>query len=152
LSTIAIGMLNRSRRFITRSEVERDYIELNVSRADSGSRDVVRVDDAVGQFFFLYRAQAQHLDSTFYEGYEFIHSTFGEFLAARIIAHQLRRAADVLANCPTWDRTEAERHARSLLIPYLAQRPLVREEQAMAFLEDIVGTLVKDRLSTAHAV
>lgn len=75
----------------------------------------------------------------------FIHATFGEFLAARIIAHQLTLAADVMRLAPPYDKINAEQHARLLLIPYLAQRPLVNERQVLLFLEDILGGLVANR-------
>jgi hypothetical protein len=100
LSTIAIGMLNRGRRFITRQEVMADFNAAEVRRDPVEQGTSTGADDAVGQFFFLYRAQAQHGDAALEEGYEFIHATFGEFLAARIIARQLARAADVVRGAP----------------------------------------------------
>jgi hypothetical protein len=152
LSTIAIGMLNRGRRFITKQEVIDDFNSAGVRRDSTLRTESTSADDAVGQFFFLYRAQAQQQESVLNEGYEFIHATFGEFLAARIIAKQLARASDVVRGAPTWDRAEAERHARSLLVPYLARRPLVGEEQTLLYLGDIVGTLVKARRPAALAI
>jgi len=151
LSTIAMGMLNRGRKFVTREEVLDDFKTTGMQRNSTSASPVVNPDDAIGQFFFLFRAQARHQDSIFYEGYEFIHATFGEFLAARIIAQQLARAADVVRVAPTYDRLNAERHARSLLIPYLVRRPLVNEEQVLLFLEDIAGALIADRMAAgAH--
>lgn len=152
LSTIAIGMLNRGRRFITRQEVTVDFNAAEVHRDPAGPGTPTGADDAVGQFFFLYRAQAQDGDTALGEGYEFIHATFGEFLAARIIAKQLARAANVVRGAPHWDRGQAEQHARKLLAPYLARRPLAGEEQVLAYLEDIVGTLVPDRREAALAI
>jgi hypothetical protein len=122
LSTIATGMLNRGRRFVTRHEVDHDLAATGVRR-DPSSATPIRADYAVGQFFFLYRAQARHGESTFNEGYEFIHATFGEFLSARIIAYQLVRAAEVTRLAPAWERPASIRHARSLLIPYLCATP-----------------------------
>ncbi|MFI9593727.1 NACHT domain-containing protein [Nonomuraea sp. NPDC052265] len=151
LSTIATGMLNRGRRFITRQEVDRDFETIGVRR-NPASSVMTRADDAVGQFFFLYRAQARHHESTLYEGYEFIHSTFGEFLSARIIARQLVRAAEIMRLAPAWEEVESLRHARSLLIPYLCPRALISEEQVLLFLEDIVGELVDDREAAALAI
>jgi hypothetical protein len=151
LSTIAIGMLNRGRRFITRHEVVEDFNAIEVSRTASDA-GLTNVDDAVGQFFFLYRAQALQEESVPVEGYEFIHGTFGEFLAARIIARQLARASEVVRDAPPWDRGQAELHARSLLAPYLARRPLAGEEQVLLYLEDIMGTLVEARRPAALAI
>ncbi|GAA2376677.1 hypothetical protein [Dactylosporangium salmoneum] len=153
LATIAMGMLNRGRRFITRQELEQDYRALGLSRAGKlGNEHVVSADDAVGQFFFLYRAMAQHRGSVLNEGYEFIHATFGEFLGARMVAHQLAQAAAVTQRAPVWDRAEAERHARSLLIPHLARRPLAGEEQVLSFLSQIMGGLVGSRAEAATAI
>jgi len=152
LSTIAIGMLNRGRRFITRQEVTADFNAAGVHRDPAEPSTPTGADDAVGQFFFLYRAQAQHHDAATGEGYEFIHATFGEFLAARIIAKQLARASDVVRDAPQWDRDQTEQHARQLLAPYLARRPLAGEEQVLTYLQDIVGTLVPDRRNAALAI
>ncbi|MFG1949332.1 NACHT domain-containing protein [Nonomuraea sp. NPDC048826] len=150
LSTIATGMLNRGRRFITRQEVDQDYAAKEIRRGRS--ERVLGADDAVGQFFFLYRAQAQHRDTTFYEGYEFIHSTFGEFLSARILAQQLVRAAEIMNAAPAWDQTQAERHALAQLAPYLAQRPLVGEEQVLLFLETIMAGQFRRRTEAARSI
>ena len=151
LSTIAIGMLNRGRHFITRHEVIEDFNAIEVGRTASNA-EPTSVDDAIGQFFFLYRAQALQEESVPVEGYEFIHGTFGEFLAARIIARQLARASEVVRDAPPWDRGQAELHARSLLAPYLARRPLAGEEQVLLYLEDIMGTLVEVRRQAALAI
>lgn len=150
LSTIAIGMLNRGRRFITRQEVEQDYAAKEIRRGPSGR--VLSADDAVGQFFFLYRAQAQHKDTALYEGYEFIHSTFGEFLSARILAQQLVRAAEIINAAPVWDMTQAEQHALAQLAPYMAQRPLVGEEQVLLFLETIMAGQLKRHAEAAQSI
>ena len=152
LSTIAIGMLNRGRHFITRQEVIEDFHTTGVGRESSSHSELTSVDDAVGQFFFLYRAQALHEEAALSEGYEFIHATFEEFLAARIIAKQLARASEVVENAPVWDRLEEEKHARSLLTPYLARRPLAGEEQVLLYLQDIVGSLVGARGKAALAI
>lgn len=151
LSTIAIGMLNRGRRFITRHELIEDFNATGMRRESPPHAGPTSADDAVGQFFFLYRAQALEEEAAPNEGYEFIHGTFGEFLAARIIAKQLARASEVVRGAPAWDRPEAERHARSLLAPYLARRALAGEEQVLLYLEDIVGTLVGVRHQAALA-
>jgi hypothetical protein len=58
----------------------------------------------------------------------------------------------VVRAAPHWDRGQAEQHARQLLAPYLARRPLAGEEQVLAYLEDIVGTLVPDRRDAALAI
>jgi type II secretory pathway predicted ATPase ExeA len=152
LSTIAIGMMNRGRRFITRAEVIEDFSTTGIKRLSSVGTELTGADDAVGQFFFLYRAQALQDAATVGEGYEFIHATFGEFLAARIIARQLARASDVIDKAPAWDRSEAERHARSLLVPFLARRPFIGEEQVLSYLEDIMGSLVGNRRKAASAI
>jgi hypothetical protein len=152
LSTIAMGMLNRGRRFITRLEVIDDFNVTGVHRESSSSSTPANVDDAVGQFFFLYRAQSLQNHATPGEGYEFIHGTFGEFLSARIIARQLARACEIVQKAPAWERSEIDRHARSLLAPYLDRRCLVGEEQVMAYIDDIIGTLIRARRPASLAI
>ncbi|MEU6593605.1 hypothetical protein ABZ923_31030 [Streptomyces sp. NPDC046881] len=83
LGLIAMGMFNRGRQSITGAEAEAD---LRAFLGEEGSALVF------GRFFFVHEAQAvvggEHLKS-----YEFMHATFGEYLVARLIGRELRRAA-----------------------------------------------------------
>ncbi|MFI1014998.1 NACHT domain-containing protein [Streptomyces sp. NPDC020965] len=93
LSLISFGMFNRRRQWITSAETERDLAALlgrpdpvqDGFRAPLGQGEI-----ALGRFFFVQRAQAIRADQEL-STYEFLHATFGEYLAARLVAHLLEK-------------------------------------------------------------
>lgn len=91
LSLISFGMLNRRRQWITTAEAEQDLAAL-LGRAEP-ARDGFRApldqgEIALGRFFFVQRAQAVR-DEQQLATYEFLHATFGEYLAARLAVQLL---------------------------------------------------------------
>ncbi|MCA6096345.1 hypothetical protein LE181_29790 [Streptomyces sp. SCA3-4] len=86
LSLIAFGMLNRRRQWITSAELEDDLTALlgrTTSRTEGFRAPLGQAEIALGRFFFVRRAQAVQ-DSRRLSTYEFLHATFGEYLAARL--------------------------------------------------------------------
>jgi hypothetical protein len=97
LSLVAFGIVNRHRQWITEAELDSDLAALFRTSEPNTSdfkRPLTQADVALGRFFFIQRAQAVR-DGTRLQTYEFLHATFGEFLAARL-AVQL--AAGLLAH------------------------------------------------------
>ncbi|MFF3306353.1 NACHT domain-containing protein [Streptomyces sp. NPDC002952] len=91
LSLISFGMLNRRRQWITATEAEQDLAAL-LGRPEP-ARDGFRApldqgEIALGRFFFVQRAQAVRDDRRL-ATYEFLHATFGEYLAARLAVQLL---------------------------------------------------------------
>ncbi|MFE9837654.1 NACHT domain-containing protein [Streptomyces sp. NPDC005551] len=91
LSLISFGMLNRRRQWITATEAEQDLAAL-LGRPEP-VRDGFRApldqgEIALGRFFFVQRAQAVRDDRRL-ATYEFLHATFGEYLAARLAVQLL---------------------------------------------------------------
>lgn len=96
LSLISFGMLNRRRQWITTAEVEQDLSAL-LGRPEP-VRDGFRApldqgEIALGRFFFVQRAQAIR-DEQRLATYEFLHATFGEYLAARLAVQLLEGLLD----------------------------------------------------------
>jgi hypothetical protein len=86
LSLVAFSMVNRRRQWVTEAELDLDLAAL------LGGRPAARTDFrvplsqagiAVGRFFFVQRAQAISADTRL-QTFEFLHATFGEYLAARL--------------------------------------------------------------------
>jgi hypothetical protein len=86
LSLIAFSMVNRGRQWVTEAELDADLAAL-LGRRDAGRADfrvpLSQAGIAVGRFFFVQRGQAISADIRL-PTYEFLHATFGEYLAARL--------------------------------------------------------------------
>ncbi|MFD5030344.1 NACHT domain-containing protein [Streptomyces sp. NPDC058405] len=95
LSLIAFGMLNRHRQWITTAELEEDLTGL-LGRAETAQADLRaplnQAEIALGRFFFVQRGQAVRDDQRL-TTYEFLHATFGEYLAARLAVQLLQGLA-----------------------------------------------------------
>ncbi|BCL29735.1 NACHT domain-containing protein [Streptomyces aurantiacus] len=91
LSLVAFGMLNRRRQWVTAAELQEDLAALLGRRPAPSAEFRVPLDQAeitLGRFFFVQRAQAVR-DEQRLATYEFLHATFGEYLAARLSVHLL---------------------------------------------------------------
>lgn len=92
LSLISFGMLNRHRQWITATELEQDLTALlgrpREPHATGFHAPLDQAEIALGRFFFVQRAQALR-DEQRLATYEFLHATFGEYLAARLAVQLL---------------------------------------------------------------
>ncbi|MGW4745425.1 NACHT domain-containing protein [Streptomyces sp. NPDC004290] len=105
LGVIATGMFNRRSQSIMARDAERDICAL------LGEQDSLLL---FGRFFFVHEAQAV-AEQEEIRSYEFLHATFGEYLVARGICHELRR---VLGGTTRTDGVEADDgRLRALLSP-----------------------------------
>ncbi|MBM7773730.1 hypothetical protein JOD54_003934 [Actinokineospora baliensis] len=86
LSIAAFGMFNRGTQSISEDGLTADLTALTDYSGRSGER-------LLGKFFFIHSAEALTQRRT--RTYEFLHATFGEFLIARQLLHELTRAAQV---------------------------------------------------------
>jgi hypothetical protein len=95
LSVAAFAMFNRSRQWVTQDELNTDLSALLPDRqaAPSGFRAPLSpAEVTLGRFFFVHHGSATR-DDTVLETYEFLHSTFGEYLVARFTFVALRDIA-----------------------------------------------------------
>ena len=87
LSLIAFSIINRHRQWVTETELDSDLAALVGRPAPplrTGFRTpLTQAEVAVGRFFFVQRAQAV-LEGSRMQTFEFLHATFGEYLAARL--------------------------------------------------------------------
>jgi hypothetical protein len=108
LSVAAFAMFNRGRQWVTEDELESDLVALlpQTATRSTGLRAAMNAaQTTIGRFFFIHRAEALR-DEAQLRSYEFLHATFGEFLVARLIAHELK---DLMAA----ERAEARRTRRT---------------------------------------
>ncbi|MFD5401745.1 NACHT domain-containing protein [Streptomyces griseorubiginosus] len=125
LSVIALSMFHRGAQSISGEEADRNLRALGV--ADDGSGLLF------GRFFFVHEAQAVITDNRLHSAenrlhsYEFMHATFGEHLAARLVEGALRRLLDgenpvddgelyaLLSFAPLTERAQLMQNLRNML-------------------------------------
>jgi hypothetical protein len=93
LSIVAFSMLNRRRQWVSSKELEDDLGAIygqSEERSDSFRKPLDQAEAALGRFFFVQRAQSIR-DGERLSSYEFLHATFGEYLAVRLAVQQLVR-------------------------------------------------------------
>ncbi|MFJ6723685.1 hypothetical protein ACIQPQ_02090 [Streptomyces sp. NPDC091281] len=133
LSVIAVGMFQRGVQALTGAEAAADLTALADGTADS--------DLLFGRFFFVHEARTviaeQHLRS-----YEFMHATFGEHLAARLVDRTLRRLPDRRREGHTLPDDGA-------LYALLSSTPLTDRAQVVRNLADLFAALPTDAERTA---
>ena len=86
LSLIAFSIINRHRQWVTEAELDADLAALlgRPAAQHAGFRTpLTQAEIAIGRFFFVQRAQAV-LEGSRMQTFEFLHATFGEYLAARL--------------------------------------------------------------------
>ncbi|MFG1723121.1 NACHT domain-containing protein [Micromonospora chalcea] len=100
LCAVALAMLNRGGDVISEAELEADIAhllnpeDLGHARPDSLRKALSVGQLLVGRFFFIHESQASRGTETVERSFEFLHATFGEFLAARQIVHALTELAE----------------------------------------------------------
>ncbi len=165
LSLIAFSMVNRRRQWVTEAELDADLTALLGARgAAAGTGFELPLSPggiAVGRFFFVQRAQAISADTRL-ATFEFLHATFGEYLAARL-AVQL--AAGLAGQRPALavGRTPADDDLLYALLSFgpLSARQMLRFvtgccERAVAaadrsrLTDVLIGVLADSRQRTGH--
>lgn len=90
LGVVAIGMYNRQEVVIRSRQLEEDLDIFKAHREDGSPKahTLKESESVLGGFFFIHKSTAQDVDAhsdKSESAYEFLHNTFGEFLAADFI-------------------------------------------------------------------
>jgi hypothetical protein len=140
LSIAAFGMFNRSHQWVTEAELDADLMTLSAGRTVAGDVGDFRAplspgQDLVGRFFFIQRAQARR-DGQQLQTYEFLHSTFGEYLISRVVVQILHDllARDAVSTLPLHPAAADD----ALLYALLSFAPLSSRGQVLTFLQDLL--------------
>ncbi len=146
LSVVAFAMFNRGRQWVTEAELDADLPALlgepgNRQSSASGLRaELTAAEVVIGRFFFIHEAQATR-DTTRLKTYEFLHTTFGEYLIGRLVTRELNDLAETASRSATRSRPapldDTFLHAllsfaplttRGTIVTFLAERlQIVRE-------------------------
>jgi transcriptional regulator with XRE-family HTH domain len=141
LSLVAFAAINRRRQWVGEAELDSDLTALLGPAADTASQfrtPLTRADVALGRFFFIQRAQAVR-DGSRLQAFEFLHATFGEYLAARLavqLAAELLQQRPALAVGPAFV-------ADDLAYALLSYAPL-SSRQVLRFVLGIAGRQIND--------
>jgi hypothetical protein len=140
LAIVAFAMLNRSAQWVTEDAVAQDL------RATLGDPAIGRNIDELssaelifGRFFFIHRAQAVRGGKT-RRTYEFLHSTFAEYLVARFTWRLLREA--VARDRVTLAARPMTGH--DLMADLLSQTSLTSRTPVVTFLTEMAGRLAPE--------
>ncbi|TQE17530.1 hypothetical protein Sipo8835_27905 [Streptomyces ipomoeae] len=168
LSVIALGMFHRGAQAISGEEADRDLAALrntephgpqDCREPQEPPRGIGSSKTLFGRFFFMHEAQAVVTEERL-RSYEFIHATFGEHLAARLIVRALERLvksagsgqgpADdgelyaLLSFAPLTDRAQLVQNLREMLAAWTD--PVTRDD-----LPDLLAELFEDAVwETPH--
>ena len=141
LSLIAFGIINRRRQWVTEAELDADLAALlgRPAAQHAGFRTpLTQAEIAIGRFFFVQRAQAV-LEGSRMQTFEFLHATFGEYLAARLTVQLatdlLSRRSSLMVNAAMADD--------DLLYGLLSFAPL-SSRQILRFVRSICQRQVPD--------
>lgn len=104
LGVVAIGMYNRQEVVIRSRQLEED-LDIFKARREDGSpkaHTLKESESVLGGFFFIHKSTAQDVDAhsdKSESAYEFLHNTFGEFLAADfILRNTINEVKDILVD------------------------------------------------------
>ncbi|WP_073251707.1 NACHT domain-containing protein [Cryptosporangium aurantiacum] len=103
LGAVALAILNRGGDVILEAELDRDLPQLldgddlAAGRTDTGRSVLTASQLLIGRFFFVHEARATRDTGGPERSFEFLHATFGDFLAARLVVDALVDLADARA-------------------------------------------------------
>ena len=168
LSVVAFAMFNRGRQWVTEAELDADLPALlgepdNQQRHTSGLRaELTAAEVVIGRFFFIHEAQATR-DTTRLKTYEFLHTTFGEYLIGRLVTRELDDLVETAARGTTRSRPafldDTFLHAllsfapltiRGTIVSFLAERLQMVPGTVRDLLRDLLLTLFRHSLLPRH--
>ena len=142
LSVVAFSMFNRGRQWAAEDELSTDLDTLlgghGTPRPVTGFHaPATSAQIVVSHFLFIHQAQALR-DERRLTTCEFLHATFGEYLIARLIAHELSDLCKVTALATSRTRALA---TDGFLRALLSFAPLTTRGQVVEFLTTLVRRL-----------
>jgi NACHT conflict system protein len=141
LSIAALGMFNRSRHWITESELDNDLSALAqgpaATRAEDLRATLTDAQELVGRFFFVQRVHATR-DNEKIRTYGFLHSTFGDFLMARFVVRLLHTVSARDAVGGGWPIV-SQRTDDSLLFVFFGFAPMSSRGLTLSFVQSLLG-------------
>ena len=146
LAMVAVAMFTRGRQSVTEAELDRDMpILFPVGNGQRVGEDagLTQTQLATGHFFFIHKSEARSPVGLM-RSFEFLHSTFGEYLVARAIVSGLR---SLVAMHETMRRTPVTASSRlddGFLYAILSFSCLSGRVAILDFLRELLQSLSND--------
>jgi hypothetical protein len=137
LAFVALGMFARGRKFVTENELNSDLPVLFPEREELGMRPT---EQMAGRFFFIHRSEARSSGEKV-RSYEFLHSTFEEFLLAWIAHRALLDLAALRAAVSAASTASSGRLDDGFLFNALSFRCLAERAATVTFLEQLLSAV-----------
>ncbi|WP_457966879.1 hypothetical protein M1E17_09345 [Arthrobacter sp. D1-29] len=133
LSYIALGMFNRGVQMVNTRQVAEDLTALS---ADSvHAEGIESVHKLLGRFFFVHQAHSNSSEGL-QNAYEFLHSTFGEYLVAHL-AHEVLKEVHDDVNRLSRARFAGARNADQWASTLFAFQPFSQRLQVLDFFAEL---------------
>ena len=161
LELAALGMYNRGTAYLREEELDADLAFLTGTPGGSAAADALGEGArTIGGFFFIHTSKAKAEGEKLLHAYEFLHNTFGEYLAA---AWMLRVLDNALARLRymaqggfgiSWESLRSKEWFSALAYTPLFSRPVVMDmisqcaEDVFAQNRQLDSAAVKDCLTT----
>ncbi len=147
LSVVAFAMFSRGRQWVSDAELD---VDLPVLLGPSGTQSplsglrapLTAAQVVAGRFFFVHEAQATR-DKTLLRTYEFLHATFGEYLMARLVTHELSGLTDTAQLAA--GRARPVPADDTFMYALLSFMPLTMRATIVSFLTELLQALPTPR-------
>ncbi|GAA3977615.1 hypothetical protein GCM10023085_70050 [Actinomadura viridis] len=153
LGIVAFAMFNRGRQAVREDDLDQDMRAL-LDQAESHRGAPLDLDErltpaqlVVGRFFFIHESQASFRESRT-RTYEFLHSTFSEYLTSRLIGKEIQR----LVRLYEAGGLTAVRRGFARLRALVSFAPLTMRGPVVDFLGEIFGLFGETAKSTAERI
>jgi len=139
LSVAAFAMFNRRSQWVSEADLDADFSALlikedrSIPRSDSSIAQVM-----VGRFFFIHESRVTH-DNLRFRTYEFLHSTFGEFLVADLVVRFLSKMGSIGSSSS--DSVPAGGIDNGMLRPLLSFAMLSSRLPVLTFIGELIDQL-----------
>jgi hypothetical protein len=150
LSIAAFSMFNRRSQWVHETDLDADLAVLlndNTTVPDSVGKHarLTLAQVTFGRFFFIHESRASAGDSEV-RTYEYLHSTFGEFLVARLVVRILNEIASASSLAVSHS---AEKRSEDLLRALLSFSALTARGPIVTFMNDLLGQFTEQRRAVA---
>jgi len=143
LSVVAFAMFNRRSQWVPEADLDADFsalltdMEPDVPGSERSRTKLTTAQFTVGRFFFVHESRATH-DNRQLRTYEFLHTTFGEFLVAHLVVRVL---TDMLTSETAPGLSRPDGADSGMLHALLSFAALTARTPVVAFVGDLFDQL-----------